>query len=85
MELDRRFLSCLRLKPQLEKIKNKQPQMEECVEKWNAERVERGAGAEDPVGEPHEEVEEEVKKAHEEVEEPHEEVESASGRLKHNG
>ena len=62
----------------VEKIKNMQLQMEECVEKWNAERVERGAGAEDPVGEPHEEVEEEV-------EEPHEEVESASGRLKHNG
>ena len=60
----------------VEKIKNMQPQMEECVAKWNAERVERGAGAEDPVGEPHEEVE---------VEEPHEEVESASGRLKHNG
>ena len=40
--------------------------------------MERGAGAEDPVGETREEVEDEV-------EEPHEEVESASGRLKHNG
>ena len=41
------------------------------LKKWNAERVEKGAGAEDPVGEPHEER--------------HDEVESASGRLKHNG
>ena len=49
-----------------------------CRKKRNAERVEKGAGAEDPVGETREEVEDEV-------EEPHEEVESASGRLKHNG
>ena len=55
------------------------------LKKWNAERLERGAGAEDPVGETREEVEDEVEEPHEEVEEPHEEVESASGRLKHNG
>ena len=68
----------------VQKMKNMQLQ-KSVQKKWNAERVERGAGAEDPVGETREEVEDEVEEPHEEVEEPHEEVESASGRLKHNG
>ena len=54
----------------VQKMKNMQLQ-KSVQKKLNAERVEKGAGAEDPVGEPHEEVDEEV--------------ESASGRLKHNG